>query len=58
MLEEAEKRLEGNEGKMRVEQKRLEGVRGKSRGTTCWTIGVLAVVAAMWVGVFLLIKVT
>ena len=58
VMEEAERKLQGNEGRMKLEQKRLEGVRGKTRGTTCWTLGVLCVVVAMWVGVFLLIKVT
>jgi len=57
-MEEASNRLERNEGKIKVEGERLKGLKGKTRGTTCWTLGILAVVAAMWVGVFLLIKVT
>ncbi|GAA6005611.1 hypothetical protein JCM11491_003700 [Sporobolomyces phaffii] len=58
VMQLAEKQLEGNEGRMKVQQERLKGVRGKTRGTTCWTLGILVVVAAMWIGVFLLIKVT
>ncbi|GAA5935106.1 uncharacterized protein JCM15063_003151 [Sporobolomyces koalae] len=58
VMQEAEKKLENNEGRIKVQQERLKGVRGKTRGTTCWTLGILAVVAAMWIGVFLLIKVT
>ncbi|GAA5831747.1 hypothetical protein JCM3766R1_005003 [Sporobolomyces carnicolor] len=58
VMKEAEKQLEGNEGKMKVQQERLKGVRGKTKGTTCWTLGILALVAMMWILVFLLIKVT
>ncbi|GAA5925932.1 hypothetical protein JCM1841_004044 [Sporobolomyces salmonicolor] len=58
VLEKAQEKLERNSGRMNAEQARLKQVRGKTRGTTCWTIGILAVVAALWVLVFLLIKVT
>ncbi|GAA5861167.1 hypothetical protein JCM1840_003102 [Sporobolomyces johnsonii] len=58
VLEKAQEKLERNSGRMGVEQARLKQVRGKTRGTTCWTVGILAVVAALWVLVFLLIKVT
>ncbi|GAA5909323.1 uncharacterized protein JCM6883_005842 [Sporobolomyces salmoneus] len=58
VMKEAEKQLEGNEGKMKVQQERLKGVRSKTRGTTCWTLGILTVVAFLWIMVFLLIKVT
>ncbi|GAA5974842.1 hypothetical protein JCM5350_004468 [Sporobolomyces pararoseus] len=58
VMQEAEKRLEGNELKMKVQQERMKGLRGKTRGTTCWTLGILVIVAGMWITVFLLIKVT
>ncbi|GAA5913321.1 hypothetical protein JCM8208_005208 [Rhodotorula glutinis] len=58
VLEAAEGKLERSEGQMSKEGKRLEGVRKKGRGTTCATLGILAVVAVLWVLVFLLIKVT
>lgn len=58
VLQAAEGKLEGSEGAMSKEGKRLEGVRKKGRGTTCATLGILAVVAVLWVLVFLLIKVT
>ncbi|BGO99609.1 Serine/arginine repetitive matrix 1 [Rhodotorula toruloides ATCC 204091] len=58
VMEKAKEQLEGNMGTMVGQQKRLKDVRGKTRGTTCWTIGLLAIVAVLWVLVFLLIKVT
>ncbi|GAA5965339.1 hypothetical protein JCM3765_007170 [Sporobolomyces pararoseus] len=58
VMQEAEKRLQTNEGKMKVQQERMKGLRGKTRGTTCWTLGILVIVAGMWISVFLLIKVT
>ncbi|GAA6064163.1 hypothetical protein JCM10212_002985 [Sporobolomyces blumeae] len=58
VMRNAEKQLDENESRIKGQQERLKGVRGKTRGTTCWTLSVLVVVAAMWVGVFLLIKVT
>jgi hypothetical protein len=58
VMKEAEKQLEGNEGKIKTQQVRLKGLKGKTRGTTCWTLGVLTIVAVMWILVFLLIKVT
>ncbi|GAA5847419.1 hypothetical protein JCM9279_000473 [Rhodotorula babjevae] len=58
VLAAAEGKLEGSEGQMSKEGKRLEGVRKKGKGTTCATLGILAVVAVLWVLVFLLIKVT
>lgn len=58
VMEKAKEQLEGNMGTIVGQQKRLKDVRGKTRGTTCWTIGLLAFVAVAWMLVFLLIKVT
>ncbi|GJN91379.1 hypothetical protein Rhopal_004400-T1 [Rhodotorula paludigena] len=58
VLERAREQLEKNEVGMGAQQARLKDVRGKSRGTTCWTLALLAAVAVLWVLLFLLIKVT
>ncbi|GAA5874507.1 hypothetical protein JCM3774_005740 [Rhodotorula dairenensis] len=54
----AQEQLERSEQGMKQQQARLKDVRGKSRGTTCWTLGLLAVVFVFWFLTFLLIKVT
>lgn len=54
----AQEQLETNETGMKTQQARLKEVRGKSRGTTCWTLGLLALVFFLWLLTFLLIKVT
>lgn len=54
----AQEQLEQSEQGMKKQQGRLKDVRGKSRGTTCWTLGLLAIVFMLWFLTFLLIKVT
>lgn len=54
----AQEQLETSETGMKTQQARLKEVRGKSRGTTCWTLGLLALVFFLWLLTFLLIKVT
>lgn len=54
----AQEQLEQSEAGMKKQQMRLKEVRGKSKGTTCWTLGLLAIVFMLWFLTFLLIKVT
>lgn len=54
----AQEQLEQSEAGMKKQQVRLKDVRGKSRGTTWWTLGLLAIVFMLWFLTFLLIKVT
>ena len=54
----AQEQLEQSEAGMKKQQVRLKEVRGKSRGTTWWTLGLLAIVFMLWFLTFLLIKVT
>ena len=54
----AQEQLEQSESGMKKQQVRLKEVRGKSRGTTWWTLGLLAIVFMLWFLTFLLIKVT
>ncbi|TKA52133.1 hypothetical protein B0A53_04977 [Rhodotorula sp. CCFEE 5036] len=54
----AQEQLEQSEQGMKKQQGRLKDVRGKSRGTTYWTLGLLAIVFMLWFLTFLLIKVT
>lgn len=58
VMTRAQEQLETSEAGMKTQQARLKEVRGKSRGTTCWTLGLLAVVFVLWLLTFLLIKVT
>lgn len=58
VMEHAQGKLETNHDKMKAQSGKLGVLKKKSRGTTCWTIGVVAVVAVAWVMMFLLIKVT
>ena len=58
VMEEAKGKLEENHGGMTKQGDRLKGYSGKQKGTTCWTIAVVAGVAVAWVAVFMLIKVT
>lgn len=58
VMEEAKQKLEENHEGMVKQAERLKGYSGKQKGTTCWTIAVVAGVAVAWVGVFMLIKVT
>lgn len=58
VVENAQEKLEGNLGRMKKEGGRLGGYGRGQRGTTCMVIGLVGVVAAAWVVMFLLIKVT
>ncbi|SGY13797.1 BQ5605_C010g05980 [Microbotryum silenes-dioicae] len=58
VMEMAKDHLEKNADKMSKERGRLTAVKKKTRGTTCWTIGVVAAVAAAWATMFFLIKLT
>ncbi|SCZ89633.1 BZ3500_MvSof-1268-A1-R1_Chr9g10505 [Microbotryum saponariae] len=58
VMETAKDHLEKNADKMSKERGRLTAVKKKTRGTTCWTIGVVAAVAAAWATMFFLIKLT
>lgn len=58
VVEKAQDALDGNLTRMKKEGGRLGSYEKKSRGTTCAVIGLVAVVAAAWVLIFLLIKVT
>lgn len=58
VMEGAQGKLEGNLESMTKERGRLGGYARKSGGTTCWTIGVVAMVAMAWFFMFLLIRIT
>ncbi|GAA6005913.1 hypothetical protein JCM10207_007272 [Rhodosporidiobolus poonsookiae] len=58
VMERAQGKLEGNSGKMAEQQKRLGEVRGRTRGTTCWTVGVVVAVIIAWVAMFGLMRIS
>lgn len=54
----AQDKLDGNLVRMKKEGGRLGSYEKKGRGMVWITIGLVGAVAAMWVGTFLLIRVT
>lgn len=58
VMEDAQEKLSGNLGVMKKEGGRLEGYKRKAGGTTCFVLMGTGGVAIMWVGIFLLVKVT
>lgn len=58
VMENAQGKLETNYDGMKKTSGKLGTVKKKTRGTTCWTLGVVAVVGVAWVMMFFLIKVT
>ena len=58
VMGDAQDKLVGNDERMRSQRARLGQHRTKSRGTTCFIILVVSGVAAVWLFMFLLIKVT
>ncbi|KAL8276724.1 hypothetical protein RQP46_010903 [Phenoliferia psychrophenolica] len=58
VVESAQGKLDGNLTRMKKEGGRLGGYGKKSGGMVWITIGLVGAVAAIWVGMFLLIKVT